>query len=302
MIATGQGTGFRAGLVQLRSGRDLDANIAAASMLIREAAAGGAHYVQTPEVTTLIETDRARLFAAMKPEEGNPAVAQFSALARELGIWLHIGSMGILVRPDKVANRAFLFAPDGRIAARYDKIHMFDVQLPGGENYRESRNFEPGTRAVVADLPWGRLGLTICYDLRFPHLYRDLAKAGAQFLAIPSAFTQKTGEAHWHVLMRARAIETGCYVLAAAHGGRHESGRETYGHSLVVAPWGEIVAEAGVDPTVIYADIHPEKVEEARRRVPSLTHDRAYDAVTATPTVDRTARKGSALEPAERTR
>jgi predicted amidohydrolase len=276
-LATEKNNGtFRAGLVQMCSGRDVDKNVADASALIAEAARQGAQYVQTPEVTTLIEMQRERLFAAVRPEEGNTAVARFSALARELGIWLHIGSMSILLGNGKVANRAFLFAPDGALEARFDKIHMFDVELPGGESYRESKNYQPGNAAVLAHLPWGRLGITVCYDLRFPHLYRALAQAGADFLAIPSAFTRKTGEAHWHVLLRARAIENGCFVFAAAQGGRHETGRETYGHSMIVSPWGEIVAEADIHPTVIVADINPGEVREARARIPSLQHDRPF--------------------------
>lgn len=262
--------------------RDVERNLEAAGRLIREAARGGAHYVQTPEVTTLMELDRTKLFLGTKPEDGNPALAQFRALARELGIWLHVGSMGILVAVDKLANRGFLIAPEGSIAARYDKIHLFDVDLPGGERYRESNNIAPGRQAVLADLPWGTLGLTICYDLRFPHLYRALAKAGARFIAIPSAFTVPTGKAHWHALMRARAIETQCYVLAAAQAGRHENGRLTYGHSLVVDPWGEIVAEAGESETgVVFADVDAAVVLEARARLPSLEHDRPFDLVHA---------------------
>ncbi|KAB2911656.1 MAG: carbon-nitrogen hydrolase family protein [Hyphomicrobiaceae bacterium] len=272
---------FRVGLVQMCTGRDVERNVLDASGLVREAARQGAQYVQTPEITTLMETERARLFAAIRPEEGNPAVAHFSALAGELGIWLHIGSMPILLGNGKVANRSLLFSPDGAVAARFDKIHMFDVELPGGESYRESKNYQGGNAGVLAELPWGMLGLTVCYDLRFPHLYRTLAKAGADFLAIPSAFTRKTGEAHWHVLMRARAIENGCFVLAAAQGGRHESGRETYGHSLVVAPWGEIVAEGGVEPSVIVADIRPAEVQAARQRIPSLQHDRPFQVSLA---------------------
>jgi deaminated glutathione amidase len=267
---------FRVGLVQMCSGRDVDKNVADAGALIAEAARQGAQYVQTPEVTTLMEMERGRLFAAVRPEDGNPAVARFSALARELGIWLHIGSMSILLGNGKIANRSFLFAPDGSLEARFDKIHMFDVELPGGESYRESKNYQAGGTGALAELPWGILGLTVCYDLRFPHLYRALAKAGADFLAIPSAFTRKTGEAHWHVLVRARAIENGCFVFAAAQGGKHESGRETYGHSLIVSPWGGIVAEADVHPTVIVADIRSGEVQEARSRIPSLQHDRPF--------------------------
>jgi predicted amidohydrolase len=229
-----------------------------------------------------MEMDRSRLFPALRPEEGNPAIAHFKALARELGIWLHVGSMGILVGAEKVANRSLLFSPDGRLEARMDKIHMFDVQLPGGESYRESRTYRAGDAGVLAELPWGTLGLTVCYDLRFPHLYRALAKAGADFLAVPSAFTCQTGRAHWEVLLRARAIENGCFVLAAAQVGKHECGRETYGHSLIVSPWGEILAEAnGTGPAVVVADIKPGEVQEARQRIPSLQHDRPLEVVRA---------------------
>lgn len=268
---------FKAALIQMTTSRSVENNLAVATSMIRDAAAKGAQYVQTPEVTTLMEMDKAKLFVDTRPEDDNPAIAHFRALARELKIWLHIGSMGVAVAPDKLANRALLIDPKGALAARYDKIHMFDVTLPGGENYRESKNYRPGNAAVIADLPWGKLGITICYDLRFPHLYRSLAKAGAEILAIPSAFTVKTGKAHWHTLMRARAIENNCWVLAAAQTGKHECGRDTYGHSLVVAPWGEITAEAGVEPIVLIADIDMAAVAAARAQVPSLTHDRPYE-------------------------
>jgi deaminated glutathione amidase len=269
-------TKFRVGLVQLCSGRSVERNLADATHLIRNAAKAGAQYVQTPEITTLMEPDRDRLFVATRPEEGNPALAHFRSIARELHIWLHIGSMGVSVAPDKLANRSILIAPTGAIVARFDKLHMFDVQLPNGEKYRESTNYAPGTEAVLADLPWGRLGLTVCYDLRFPGLYRALAQAGADILAIPSAFTQPTGEAHWHVLLRARAIENGCFVLAAAQTGVHETGRKTYGHSLIVGPWGEIIADGGVETGIVTADIDVADVAVARQRVPSLTHDRTF--------------------------
>jgi predicted amidohydrolase len=211
-------------------------------------------------------------------------------LARELKLWLHIGSMPILLGGGRIANRSFLFAPSGEVEARFDKVHMFDVDLPGGETYRESKNYQAGDAAVLAELPWGTLGLTVCYDLRFPHLYRALAQAGADFLAIPSAFTAKTGAAHWHVLMRARAIENGCFVFAAAQSGKHESGRESYGHSLIVAPWGEIVADAGeAREAVIVADIDVNKVREARQRIPSLQHDRPFKVARSQPIPTREA-------------
>jgi predicted amidohydrolase len=278
---TTAGDKFRIALVQMCSGRDVERNVADASQLIREAAAGGAGYVQTPEVTTLMELERARLFALTPPEKDNPSLAAFTALAAELKLWLHIGSMGVMLPSGRIANRSFVIAPDGGIAARYDKIHMFDVDLPGGESYKESRNYEPGAKAVVAGLPWCGLGLTICYDLRFPYLFRALAKAGAQIIAVPAAFTRTTGEAHWHTLLKARAIETQCFVLAAAQGGRHEHGRDTYGHSIAISPWGEVLAEGGVHPSVIFADVELGKVSEARGRVPSLTHDRPFEVVHA---------------------
>jgi len=274
---------FRAALVQMCSGRDVERNLADATALIREAVAQGAQYVQTPEITTLMEMERGRLFAAVRPEEGNPAVARFAALAQELGIWLHVGSMAVLLGNGKIANRSLLFGPDGAIQARFDKLHMFDVELPGGESYHESRSYQAGSAGVLADLPWGSLGLTVCYDLRFPHLYRALAKAGADFLAIPSAFTRQTGAAHWHVLIRARAIENGCFVLAAAQAGRHESGRETYGHSLIVSLWGDVIAEADAQVGVIVAEIGSGEVEKARRRIPSLQHDRPFEIGRAAP-------------------
>jgi deaminated glutathione amidase len=275
---------FRVGLVQMCAGRDVGKNIAAASELIRAAARGGAAYVQTPEMTNILELDRNRLLAVVQPEESDPGVVQFRALAAELGIWLHIGSLALKGAHGKPVNRSLLFSPDGNITARYDKIHMFDVDLGGGESYKESANYEPGRQAVVADLPWGQLGMTICYDLRFPHLHRALAKAGARFIAVPAAFTKPTGIAHWHTLLRARAIECQCYVFAAAQGGRHENGRETFGHSLVISPWGEVLAEADVQPAVTFADVELQRLDDVRRQVPSLRHDRPFDVVYAADT------------------
>jgi predicted amidohydrolase len=276
---------FRVGLVQMCAGRTVDRNIAAASELIREAARGGAQYVQTPEMTNILELDRERLLAAIKPEADDVGVTQFRFLARELGIWLHVGSLALVGERGRPVNRSLLISPEGRIDARYDKIHMFDVDLPGGETYRESANYEPGREAVVATLPWGQLGMTICYDLRFPHLHRALAKAGARFLAVPAAFTKPTGLAHWHTLLRARAIENQCYVFAAGQGGCHENGRETFGHSLVISPWGEVLAEADVQPAVTFADVELQRLEDVRRQVPSLRHDRPFDVVYAADTL-----------------
>jgi predicted amidohydrolase len=272
---------FKAALIQLCSGREIAPNMTFAAGLIRAAAAGGAHYIQTPENTALVELSAERLFERIHAEAETAILSRFSELARDLKVWLHIGSVAIRVAEDKAANRSFLFGPDGKIAARYDKIHMFDVDLASGESYRESKNFRPGGIAVNARLPWGLLGMTTCYDLRFPEQYRALARAGADFLAVPSAFTRQTGEAHWHVLLRARAIETGCFVLAAAQGGDHEVGRATYGHSLIVSPWGEILAEAGAEPGIISARIDPGEVRKARQRIPALNHVREFDVVFA---------------------
>ncbi|MEQ1719213.1 MAG: carbon-nitrogen hydrolase family protein [Hyphomicrobium sp.] len=283
MSDTAAGPHFKAALVQLCSGRDVAKNIATASDLIRAAAADGASYIQTPENTQLMESEKPRLMAGLQPEAGNRALDAFSTLARDLKRWLHIGSLGVKCEDGRIANRSYLFSPDGRIAARYDKIHMFDVDLGNGEAYRESETYQPGSEAVIADLPWGPLGMTICYDLRFPALHRALAQAGAHFLSVPAAFTRITGEAHWNLLLRARAIETQCFVFAAAQGGRHENGRETFGHSLIIAPWGEILAEAGTDPGVVSADIDVARLHEARRRVPSLTHDRPFKVTRRAP-------------------
>jgi predicted amidohydrolase len=231
-------------------------------------------------MTTILDRERPRLLAATAPEASDPSLMRFRALAKELGIHLHIGSMAIKLGEDGVANRGFLIAPDGGIVARYDKIHMFDVDLAGGESYRESRLYRAGSSAVAADLPWTRLGMTVCYDVRFPQLYRALAKAGAEVLAIPAAFTKTTGEAHWHVLVRARAIETGAWVIAAAQGGHHEDGRDTYGHSMIVDPWGKIVAEAGTEPGIIVAEIDPGASGTVRGRIPALANERAFTPPT----------------------
>jgi len=270
---------FKAAMIQMRSGMQPAANVDAAARLIGEAKSAGADYVQTPEMTNVLESKRERLLATIAEEDKDTSLTSFRELARKLGIFVHVGSLAIKVGPDRAANRGFLIDPQGGIAARYDKIHMFDVDLAGGESYRESRTYRPGEMAVLADLPWGRLGVTICYDLRFPALYRALAEAGATMLAIPSAFTVQTGEAHWHVLMRARAIENGSFVFAAAQAGKHESGRETYGHSLIVDPWGRILAEGGTEPGVVMAEIDISEVAKARARIPSLEHGRRFEIV-----------------------
>jgi predicted amidohydrolase len=270
-------TTFRAALVQTTASRSPERNLEAVEALVREAAGRGAAYVQTAENTNIIEHDSERLFAALTEEARDPTLARLRAVAAELGIWLHIGSLAIRVAETKAANRAFVIAPDGSIAARYDKIHLFDVDLANGEQYRESAKIRPGAEAVTVDLPWGRLGLAICYDLRFPHLFRALAQdGGAEILTVPAAFTRPTGEAHWHVLLRARAIENGAWLFAAAQGGTHETGRQTYGHSLIVDPWGRVVAEAGTEPCVLVADIDMAEVAAVRGRIPALRHDRDF--------------------------
>jgi len=263
----------------MRSGLTPAANVDVAAKLIGEAKSAGAYYAQTPEMTNILAAKREQLLATVVEEDADPSLASFRDLARKFGLYIHIGSLAIKVSPDRAANRAFLIDPKGEIAARYDKIHMFDVDLEGGESYRESRTYRPGEHAVLADLPWGRLGITICYDLRFPALYRALAEAGAAILAIPSAFTKQTGEAHWQVLMRARAIENGSFVFAAAQGGSHENGRETYGHSLIVDPWGHILAEGGTEPGVVMAQIDMAEVAKARGRIPSLQHGRRFEVI-----------------------
>jgi predicted amidohydrolase len=270
---------FKAAMIQMRAGLMPAANVDAAARLIERAKTDGASYVQTPEMTNVLAAKREQLFATIVEEEKDASLAAFRDLARRHRIILHVGSLAVRLSPDRAANRAFLIDPQGEIIARYDKIHMFDVNLANGESYRESNNYTPGESAIVADLPWGRLGLTICYDLRFPALYRALAEAGASYLAIPSAFTKQTGESHWHVLNRARAIENGCFVFAAAQGGKHENGRETFGHSLIIDPWGRVLAEGGTEPGVVMAEIDPAEVATARSRISSLQHGRRFEIV-----------------------
>jgi len=267
---------FTAAMVQMRTGLLPEPNLEQGIKLIRQAAAEGADYVLTPEVSNMMQENRKALFAHLAAEEDDVSLKAYRALAAELKIHLHVGSLALRATPERAVNRSFLIGPDGAVIASYDKIHMFDIDLPGGESYRESANYQPGETAVISDLPWGRIGLTICYDLRFPALYRALAESGASFLTVPAAFTKKTGEAHWHALLRARAIENGCFVFAAAQGGLHENKRETFGHSLIIAPWGEILAEGGTEPGVFMAKIDPARVTAARNSVPSLQHGRRF--------------------------
>ncbi|MFH6782536.1 carbon-nitrogen hydrolase family protein [Methylobacterium sp. MA0201] len=274
---------FVAACVQMRSGRDPAQNRDAAVAGIREAAERGAHYVQTPEMTSLLERDRESLFRKIREPEHDSTLGALRDVARERGVVVHVGSLAVR-NGDKVANRALVIDREGAVLAAYDKLHLYDVDLPNGESYRESATYTGGARAVVADLPWGRLGVAICYDVRFPALYRALAEAGAEILSAPAAFTRQTGEAHWHVLQRARAIETGSFMISAAQGGRHEDGRETYGHSLIVDPWGRVLAEAeGNAPGVILAEIDMALVADARARIPALRHARPVTVEVARP-------------------
>jgi predicted amidohydrolase len=270
------GSPFVAAMVQMRTGLLPGPSLEQATALIRDAVSQGAEYVQTPEVSNMMQVNRTALFEYLASEDEDISLKAYRDLARELKIHLHIGSLALRATPERAVNRSFLIGPGGDILASYDKIHMFDIDLGNGESYRESANYQPGETAVITDLPWGRLGMTICYDVRFPSLYRALAESGASFLAVPSAFTKKTGEAHWTTLLRARAIENGCFVFAAAQAGLHENKRETFGHSLIVDPWGVVLAEGGVEPGVVLATIDPAKVESARKSIPSLQHGRRF--------------------------
>jgi predicted amidohydrolase len=265
------------GCVQINATPEIADNLATVRRLVGQAREAGARMVFLPENVAMMDWGRGNLLAKAAPEEDHPALAGLRAIAVDFGVWLHGGTIHVLLPGgDKIANRTLVLSPTGEIVARYDKIHMFDVDLGGGESYRESATFEPGRDGVVVDLPWGRLGLSICYDLRFPALYRTLAKAGAEVLTIPAAFTRTTGEAHWHVLQRARAIETGCWVVSPAQTGTHANDRKTYGHALIVDPWGAVVADAGEDEGVIVAEIDLDRVAQVRGQVPSLTHDRPF--------------------------
>jgi deaminated glutathione amidase len=274
---------FTAAAVQMRSGTEPERNIADMEALVRAAAAQGATYVQTPEMTGALVRDREALRRMLKPQDSDPVAAAGRRLAAELGIHLHIGSTAIALAGGKVANRALLFSPTGSLIAAYDKIHMFDVDLDKGESWRESATYEAGREAVVADIGAARLGLAVCYDLRFPQLFRAEALAGAEVLTVPAAFTRQTGEAHWHVLLRARAIENGAFVIAAAQGGLHEDGRETYGHSLIADPWGRIIAEADhAEPGIVLAEIDTALVAQARGKIPNLKNSREFGVADAT--------------------
>lgn len=266
---------FKVACIQTNSGADEDANLAAATDLGRAAREAGADLLAFPETINIMAPDRAFLKANTLPEDGNPALLAFQELARQSGAWVLIGSLLVDVPgSQKMANRSLLLDAQGEVRARYDKIHMFDVNLGGPENHRESNNYNAGEAAVVAQTPWTALGMTICYDLRFAYLYRTLAQAGASIISVPAAFTRISGQAHWHVLLRARAIETGCYIIAPAQCGSHPGQRQTFGHSLIVDPWGQVLADGGEQPGFVMADIDLAKVDEARTKIPALTHDR----------------------------
>jgi len=270
-------TAIRVAALQMRSCMDPAANLATFEALIREAAGSGARYVQSPEMTGVLVRGRDALMERIVPADRDPLISRASELAAELSIFVHIGSTAVLLDDGKVANRGFLFGPDGKLITTYDKIHMFDVDLDNGESWRESATYAAGGKSVVADLPFAKLGLSICYDLRFPQLFRAEALAGAEVLTVPAAFTRQTGEAHWHVLLRARAIENGAWVIAAAQDGLHEDGRETYGHSIIIDPWGRVVAEAGNDePGIVLAEIDPAASADARRKIPNLKNARDF--------------------------
>lgn len=268
---------FKAAAIQMCSGVSTEKNAAEMARLVHEAAAQGATYIQTPEMTGALQRDRKAMREQLRDEAGDIVVATARSLAAELNIHLHVGSTAI-ARPDgKIANRAFLFAPGGRQVATYDKIHMFDVDLDNGESWRESAVYRPGERAVVADLPFGKVGFGVCYDVRFPHLFRAEAMAGAEILTTPAAFTKQTGEAHWEILLRARAIENGAYVISAAQAGVHEDGRETFGHSMIVGPWGKVLASAGgAGEDVVVAEIDLEAVKACRAKIPNLKNGRDF--------------------------
>ena len=269
---------LRVACIQLNSQADIAANLATIVPQLAEAQKNGATFIALPENATFIGGDDAQRRASALPEESHPAIPCLAAEAKTLQAWILCGSLTIMRDDGKVNNRSYLFAPDGSIAARYNKIHLFDAQLPGGEHYRESDTVAPGDAAVLVKTPFGGLGLTICYDMRFGALYRDLAKAGAGIITAPAAFTVPTGQAHWHSLLRARAIESGCFIIAPAQCGTHSGGRRTFGHSIIVDPWGAILAEGGDMPTIIYADLNLADIGRVRQMLPSLHHDRHYQA------------------------
>jgi predicted amidohydrolase len=267
---------MRIALYQARTGIDPERNAADLVQAVREAASGGASMLFTPEMSGLLDKDRERAAANLRDEANDPVLAAVRSAAADQGMWVHLGSLALAgERGDgRLVNRGFVIDPEGAVRARYDKMHLFDVDLPTGESWRESASYAPGEGPVAAETPLGRVGLTICYDMRFPDLYRALTGAGATILSVPAAFTVPTGQAHWHVLLRARAIEAGVFVVASAQCGRHEDGRETYGHSLVVGPWGEVLLDMGEEPGLGFAEIDLAEVDRVRSRLPAIRHRR----------------------------
>lgn len=267
---------FRVACLQINSGNDLEANLVVVRQMVTEAAKSGAKLVLTPEYFLMMDGSGRVMREKALPEDGGSVLSGLQSLARDEQIWLLAGSLTLKTGDGRIANRSFLIADDGRIVANYDKIHMFDVTLPDGKVIRESSTYRPGDRAVIAGTPWGILGMTVCYDLRFPNFFRTLAQQGAEFIAVPSSFQRQTGKAHWHTLLKARAIENAAYILAPAMCGEHAGNRETYGHALIVDPWGEVLADGGDGPGIVYADIDPARVAKIRGMMPSLEHDRPY--------------------------
>ena len=275
-MTEGRSPAFRIACLQMQTGNDLQINLAAVRAMAREAAAGGARFVLTPEYVLMMDGSGKIMRERALDADGKPALPELQSLALELKIWFLAGSLTVRSDDGRIWNRSFLLSDQGEVVATYDKIHMFDVTLPDGRAIRESSAYRPGERAVTADTPWGKLGLTVCYDLRFPGLYRALARAGAQFITVPSSFQRQTGKFHWHTLVRARAIENGCFIVAPAMCGEHPGNRQTYGHTLVVDPWGEVLADGGEAPGVVHAEIDPAAVERARGMIPSIEHDRPF--------------------------
>jgi predicted amidohydrolase len=267
---------FRVACLQMQTGNDLAANLDTVRAMTRAAAGNGAQFVLTPEYTLMMDGSGRVMRERALEADGRPALPGLQALAKELSVWLLVGSVTLKTSADRIANRSYLIAADGSVVASYDKIHMFDVTLPDGKVIRESSAYCPGDRATIADTPWGKIGLTVCYDLRFPHLYRALAKAGARYLTIPSSFQRATGKVHWHTLLKARAIENACFVFAPAMCGEHPGNRTTYGHSLIVDPWGDVLADGGDQPGIVYADVDPGRVDRVRTMLPCLEHDREF--------------------------
>jgi len=278
-------TQLKVGCIQLNAGADVGANLVAATRAVHEAAAQGAQLICLPEYCVLLDGSGRVMRDGSPPEDQHPALPAFAVLARETNAWILVGSLTVRLPDDRMANRSYLVSSAGEIVARYDKIHMFDCTLPNGKVIRESSAYQPGDRAVLADTPWGPLGMTVCYDLRFPQLYRALAKAGATMLAVPSSFQRETGPAHWHAMLRTRAIENAAWVIAPAMCGDHANGRSTYGHSLIIDPWGGIVAELQDQPGVLVADIDLERAVKVRGMLPALQHDRPFEVVTGTHTL-----------------